>query len=110
MNTKFLSVKPVNRGDQVSMGFFVSLGVSFWLINWWIPFGFTYFIALIASFVLSYLLFAGDRITSYRKMIYQFRNQKLTANHPDTFYTGNKFYQIPSLKDVVILDQESSKD
>lgn len=110
METKFLAVKTANRGDQVSLGFFVSLGVSFWLVNWLIKFGFMYFVALAASFIISFLLFNGDRMTSYRKAIYQFRNQRLTPSFKDTYYTGDEFYKVPSLKDVVILeDAETSK-
>lgn len=101
MRTKFLSVKPANREDTVSIAFIISFLVSFMVILQIFDLGLALVLWEIAAFVVCYVVFGADRISSMRWVLYQLRWPRQTANHKDTYYLGDDFFKVSSFEGTV---------
>ena len=101
MRTKFLSVKPTNKEDSVSIGFVISFLISFMVILHIFDFGLVLLLWEAFAFVVCYIIFGADRINSMRWILYQMRNSRQTANHKDTYYLGDDFFKVESFKGTV---------
>lgn len=110
MRTKFLSVRPSNREDSVSIAFILSFLFSFLIILYIFDLGFMLVFMEVLAFVVCYVLFGADRISSVRWITYQLRNARQTANHKDTYYLGDEFYKVSTFKDVVTLEDSESEE
>lgn len=100
MSTHFLELKNRKNSDQISLGFLLSFWGSSMVINFTIDIGILYLFALAGAFLVSWIIFRGNRVDSFRALKFNARYSILTPNFEDLHHESN-LKKMKSLQGII---------
>lgn len=108
--TKFLCIKPQGKEEQISISFLLAVMVTFIVCLKLFDISFTFFLVWPACVVASFVIFAKNRVDSYRVQIYKVRNSTLIANLPDHSFHGDALFVGSEYEEVLYKEREISEE